>query len=69
MRDAFLFTSHLLAHYHEHYQCVCWNFNRSHYENFTYKNLTQLSQRTNPIPPCFLNPQSVTNLFLSHRLN
>jgi len=57
MRDAFLFTSHLLAYYYECYQWVSWNFNVSHYKNFTYKNLTHTSPNTNPVPPCYLNPE------------
>ena len=66
MRDAFLFTSNLLAYYYERYQWVSWNFNVSHYKNFTYKNLTHISQYTNPVPPCYLN--SITNLFIFHLL-
>ena len=57
MRDAFLFTSNLLGYYYERYQWVSWNFNVSHYKNFTYKNLTHISQYTNPVPPCYLNPE------------
>jgi len=57
MRDAFLFTSNLLAYYYERYHWVSWNFNVSHYKNFTYKNLTHTSQYTNPVPPCYLNPE------------
>jgi len=55
MGDAFLFTSHLLAYYYERSQWVSWNFNISHYKNFTYKNLTHTPPNTNPVPPCSLN--------------
>jgi len=55
MGDAFLFTSHLLAYYYERSQWVSWNFNISHYKNFTYKNLTHTPPNTNPVPPCYLN--------------
>jgi len=57
MRDAFLFTSNLLAYYYECYQWVSWNFKVSHYKNFIYKNLTHISQYINPVPQRYLNPE------------
>jgi len=51
MRDAFMFTSKLLAYYYETYHWVRWNFNISHY------NKHKITKKNNEsIQPCYLNP-------------
>jgi len=51
MKDAFMFTSKLLAYYYENYQCVRWNFNISHYNK--HKNITRSNES---ILSCYFNP-------------